>query len=118
MFCSNLAQNFDQFRDHACTNNETFKYWDTFICLKQQVENLVRVDRDGNWILHLQAIQALLPIFAAFDSTNYLRWCSLYLEDMYKLPDTTPGVYQAFIDSKFVVKRTHGNFNAVGADYK
>ena len=42
----------------------------------------------------------------------------LYLEDMYKLPDTTPGVYQAFIGSKFLVKRTHGNFNAVGADYK
>ncbi|KAJ8039008.1 hypothetical protein HOLleu_16589 [Holothuria leucospilota] len=111
-----LFSNFDQFIDDARSSNETFKYWDTFIYLIQKVENLVRADRDGDWALHLQAVQALLPIFAAFDSTNYLRWCSLYLEDMYKLPDTAPGVYQAFIAGKFVVKRTHGKFNAVGAD--
>lgn len=111
-----LFSNFDQFIDHARSTNETFKYWDTFIHLIQQVENLVRADRDGDWALHLQAVQALLPIFAAFDSTNYLRWCSLYLEDMHKLPDTAPAVYQAFMAGKFVVKRTHGKFNAVGAD--
>ena len=35
---------------------------------------------------------------------------------MHKLPDTAPGVYQAFVAGKFVVKRTHGKFSAVGAD--
>ena len=111
-----LFRNFDHFIDNAKNSNETFKYWDTFIYLIQQVENLVHADRDGDWTLHLHAIQALLPIFAAFDSTNYLRWCSLYLEDMHKLPDTAPDVYRAFMAGKFVVKRTHGKFNAVGAD--
>ena len=38
--------------------------------------------------------------------------------DMHKLPDTAPApdVYRAFIAGKFVAKRTHGKFNAVGAD--
>ena len=111
-----LFRNFDHFMDDAKNSNETFKYWDTFIYLIQQVENLVHADRDGDWTLHLQAVQALLPIFAAFDSTNYLRWCSLYLEDMHKLPGTAPDVYQAFVAGKLVVKRTYGKFNAVGAD--
>ena len=111
-----LFRNFDHFIDNAKNSNETFKYWDTFIYLIQQVENLVHSDRDGVWTLHLQAVQALLPIFAAFDLTNHLRWCSLYLEDMHKLPDTAPDVYLAFMAGKFVVKRTHGTFNAVGAD--
>ena len=111
-----LFNDFDQFIGHARRSNETFKYWDTFIDLIQQVENLVRADREGDWELHLQAVQALLPIFAAFDSTNYLRWCALYLEDMHKLPVTAPNVYQAFTAGKFVVKRTYGKFNAVGAD--
>ena len=111
-----LFRNFDHFIDNAKNSNETFKYWDTFIYLIQQVENLVHSDRDGDWTLHLQTVQALLPIFAAFDSTNYLRWCSLYLEDMHKLPDTAPDIYRAFMAGKFVVKRTHGKFNAVGAD--
>ena len=35
---------------------------------------------------------------------------------MHKLPDTAPDVYRAFMAGKFVVKRTHGKFNAVGAD--
>ena len=111
-----LISNFDQFVDRARSSSETFKYWDTAIHFIQQVENLVRADRDGDWALHLQAVQALLPIFAAFDSTNYLRWCSLYLEDMRKLPVTAPGVHQAFLAGKFAVKRTTGSFNAVGAD--
>ena len=66
--------------------------------------------------MHLQTVQSLLPIFAAFDSTNYLRWCSLYLEDMRKLPSTAPEIHQAFQEGKFVVKRTPGHFNSVGAD--
>jgi hypothetical protein len=64
----------------------------------------------------MQAVQAFLPIFAAFDSTNYLRWCSLYVEDMHKLPVNAPGVYQVFSDGKFVVMRTQGMFNALCAD--
>lgn len=111
-----LFSNFNQFIDVARSSNETLKYWDTFIYMMQQVENLVRADRDGDWELHLQAVRALLPIFAVFDSTNYFRWCSLYLEDMQKLPDTAPGVNQAFMTGAFVVKRTQGKFNAVGAD--
>ena len=66
--------------------------------------------------MHLQAVLDLLPIFAALDSTNYLRWCSLYLEDMHELPDTAPEIYHAFQEGKFVVERTPGNFKSVGAD--
>ena len=35
---------------------------------------------------------------------------------MHKLADTAPEVYKVFIAGKFVVKQTHGKFNAVGAD--
>jgi hypothetical protein len=38
----------DKFIGQASSNNETVKYWDTFICLIQHVENLVRADRDGD----------------------------------------------------------------------
>ena len=87
---------FDHCIDVAKNSNETFKYWGTFIYLMQKFENLVRADRDGDWVLHLQTVQALLPIFAAFVSTNYLRLCSLYLEDMHKLADTAPEVYNSW----------------------
>ena len=61
-------------------------------------------------------MQALLAIFMAFDSTNYVRWGSFYLEDMHKLPQTAPDIHKAFKEGKFVIKRTPGNFRATGAD--
>ena len=42
--------------------------------------------------------------------------CSLYLENMHKLEQTSPTVHQAFVDGKFPVKRTPGCFNVVGGD--
>ena len=67
-----------------------------------QLENLIRSDREGNWDLHLQTVQALLPIFLGFDSTKYIRWGSLYLENLRNLPQTAPEINIAFQDGKFV----------------
>ena len=113
---SDLIHEFDQYILQCSKESETFKYWDTFLHLMSYLENLVRSDREGNWNLQLQSIQDLLPLFAAFNSTNYLRWCSLYLEDMKRLPETAPGIHTAFMEGKFAVKRTPGCFKAVGAD--
>ena len=40
----------------------------------------------------------------------------LYLEDMLRLPETAPRIYQVFLQGQFVVKRTPGMFKAVAAD--
>ena len=111
-----LIDDFVDFVSQNSKRSETFRYWSNFILLMSQVENLIRSDREGNWSLQLQSTQNLLPLFAAFDSTNYLQWCSLYLEDMYRLPSTAPTIHQAFMEGKFVIKRTPGRFKAVGAD--
>ena len=114
--CSVLIENFDAFIAENCDGNETFRFWNSFINMMSKLENLVRSDRQGDWNLQLQSIKDLLPLFAAFDSTNYLRWCSLYLEDMYRLPETSPTTHNAFMEGKFSIKRTPGCFKAVGAD--
>ena len=80
------------------------------------LRDLVRADREGNWDLHLHSVQAILPLFAGCDRINYLRWGSVYLEDMRRLPEVAPSVYVSFKEGKFVVKRTEGKFTAVGAD--
>ena len=79
-------------------------------------KDLVRADREGDWHLHLQSVEAVLPYFAVFDSIHYLRWRSLYLEDMKKLPETAPVVHDNFMAGHFVVKRPSIPFPAVAAD--
>ena len=101
---SELVDEFERFISKCCEESETFRYWNTFLHLVSHLENLIRSDREGNWNLQVQAIQDLLPLFAAFDSTNYLRWCSLYLEDMRRLPEIAPEVHSEFMEGRFAVK--------------
>ena len=79
------------------------------------MRNLVWADHEGDWNLHLHTVQCILPFFAIFDCVNYLLWYSLCLEDMLRLPDTAPGIHQAFLQGQFVVKRTPGKFKTVAA---
>ena len=65
-----------------CTQSETFSYWNTVINMVHILKDLVRADREGNLELHLRSIQLALPMFAGCDRINYLRWASVYLEDM------------------------------------
>lgn len=62
------------------------------------------------------ALEQLIPQFAAFDATNYLRWSALYLEDMKRISIVAPEILENFQKGKFVVKHTQGKFKSVGAD--
>ena len=45
-----------------------------------------------------------------------LRWGSVYLGDLRKLPEDAPTVYENFKAGKFVVKRTQGKCDSVSGD--
>ena len=42
----------------------------------------------------------------------------IYLEHMYRLPETAPSVYEHFWSGNFSIKDKPGRFNAVGGDQK
>ena len=111
-----LCSDFKQFIEELCNKCETAKYWNTFIEMVSLIKDLIRADREGDWELHLYTVQRLLPLFAIFDKVNYLRWASLYLEDMRRLPETHPEVHRQFMEGNFVVKRTAGLFKAIAVD--
>ena len=111
-----MIDDFNTFRSERSEMSETFAFWDRFVQMICILKDLVRADREGNWALHLHSVQAVLPLFAGCDRINYLRWGSVYLEDMRKLPEYAPSVYENFQAGKFVVKWTEGRFNSVGAD--
>ena len=116
--CSDqFVNNFEEFKAAGKHKSETFECWDTFTPkMVSLLKDLIQADREGNWNLHLQTVQACLPVFVLFDCTNYLCWCFLYLEDMRQLPETTPELHRNFLAGKFVVKQNPGLFRAVGAD--
>ena len=81
--------------------------------------DLLGADREGSWELHLEAMQCALYEFAAWDSTNYLRWGSLYLEDAKNLSVTALSVFRNFSEGhSFSITDKPGRFSAVGGDQK
>ena len=44
------------------------------------VKSLIKVDRDGDFFLHIKAVSEVLRIFASLDGSNYLRCATVYYE--------------------------------------
>jgi len=72
-----------------------------------------RAQRDGNWLLHLQAFKSMLPYFYWYNQTNYARWEVIYLNEMNQLPQEVKEESKA---GNFVVKRSPHRFNQVEPD--
>ena len=79
------------FRENGKMKSKQFLYWNNFIeKVFLVLRDLTRSHREGNWQLHLSAIQRGLPLVFAFDRTNYKRWLPLYFEDCLSLPIKYP----------------------------
>ena len=56
----------------------------------------IRAERTGNWALHLQAIQEMLPYLAASDHNLYAKSARVGLQQMSNLKTQHPNVQQRF----------------------
>ena len=45
--------------------------------------------------LYLATLNEIMPLFALYDQTDYLGWCSIYLYDMQNLKKSALHVYTA-----------------------
>lgn len=98
-----MVEDINNFIKTRSCSNEYFNYWTKFLQMMAIVNDLLRADQEGIWELRFDAVQRALYIFAAFDSPNYQRWTSLYMEDMQQLPETTPSVYKNFSSGNFSI---------------
>ena len=82
------------------------------------VYDLLRADRDGMWGLLYSVLSiSLLHLILQITSVGALS-TMFYLEDMRKLPDTAPFVYEHFSSGNVPIKDKPGRFNAVEGDQK
>ena len=113
-----LMADFKEFSKQACENSDMCLYLEGLIENITHLKALIAADREGDWEGHLLAVQNLLPIFRECDSINYLRYATLYLEMMRRLPDDHPEIYEKFKAGNFVVNESKKAFSAVSPDMK
>lgn len=104
------------FNEFVESQSVNVKYWFSYLELVNILLEFLYAERTGNWPLHLESFQKMLPWFFVYDHTNYSRWGCIYLSDMKNLEDMAPTVYKEYMEGQFVVKRLSGDFNKISVD--
>ena len=78
--------------------SKTSQLWLNYQRMVAMVRMLIKADRTGSWLMHLQAVSECLPVFAAAGQFNYLTSAYYYLQQMNNLEGKHPDVYQKFLD--------------------
>ena len=111
------SSEFEVFQTNGEKASNQFAFWNGFIKrIYPVLQDLTRSHREGNWPLHLSAVQCALLLSFAFDRTNWKRWLPLYFEDCLSLPERYPSIHENFLQGEFVVKLTKRKGSAVPVD--
>ena len=103
-------------KDLLAANSKTSKLWLNYQHMVGISRSLVAADRMGCWELHLSAIAACLPVFAAAGHSNYLKSSRLYLQKMLALENDHPEIYQKFKSGFHVIRRGNQYWTGLGSD--
>ena len=98
----------------AASHNRTVKLWVN--CLINPVLTImkyVRAEREGDWPLHLAAVNEMMPLFFAASHFNYARYGLYYLRAMAEMPED---VRQHFMKGEHTMHHNPGLFNGIWSD--
>ena len=90
--------------------------WVSFLQMVQILLDFARSIKLGDWKLHLQSTEHMLPWMFTYDRPNYARFLTYYMVTMQKLPETHPSIHQEFEAGHFSVRRQQGKFNKIPSD--
>ena len=87
--------------------SKTSQLWLNYQRMVGMARMLIKADRAGSWLVHLQAMFNCLTVFAAAGHFNYLRSSHFYLQQLSNLEEKHPDVYRKFLDGFHVVRRSN-----------
>lgn len=91
-------------------NGDLSAFWMSYLDIVGEILlGLIRASREGNWDLHMSAIQKLIPWCFAYDRVNYSRYLPVYLAQMNNLQRDHPEVKEQFDNGAFAVQLSDGN---------
>ena len=100
----------------SSTENPQFKYWPTITELELLMCRFIRSLREGHFPLYVQVCDELCTWFRVIDHTNYARWLSVHVRDMFQLSETHPDIHAKFLKGTFVVQKSPQKFSLIGKD--
>ncbi|CAG2207340.1 unnamed protein product [Mytilus edulis] len=96
--------------------SRTAKLWLQYSEMVQVLRQFIKAERTGNWPLHLQSIQEMLPFLAASGHNLYTKTAYVYLMTMQSLDEDHPDVYASFINGNHVIRRSNRYWAGISSD--
>ena len=103
--CCRILDLFTKYLDDLRFNSgQLASFWMSFVDIVEVLLALIRASREGDWLLHLAAVQSIIPWCFAYDRQNYARYLSIYHAQMTRLSETHPMVHQHMVDGGLSVQ--------------
>ena len=104
-----LMTSFDVFFKKIQNQGSMSEYWVSYITMVKTLLDIIRASREGNFLLHLESVEAIIPWCFAYDRTNYSRYLPYYIQSMKELETSKPSVWEYLCDRGFSVQLSSTN---------
>ena len=93
-----------------------FFYWNMVLYLECLLFAFIRSQREGNYKLHVESLQAIIPYMFVMDHFHYARWLSVHVSDLQELQTHSMDTHNAFLDGNFVTQKSSRKFSSMAHD--
>ena len=97
-----------------CNGNPTFMYWDFILRYEMLILIFIAAHRDSNFLLYVEVMEKLTPLFFALDHVNYARWMPVHIRDIKCLPDSIRDEFEK--QGHWVLSKTNKPFSTIPID--
>lgn len=98
------------------SSNRTATLWFEYLNMVSLLHTFIKAERTGDWFLHLQTVQKMLPYLAAAGHNLYVKSAYIYLTEMCELEETHPDVHIFFAAGYHVVRRSNKYWAGLSTD--
>ena len=100
-----LGNTLECLKDTLRSTSRTAELWLRFMDYIEIIKDFICCERLGMGDGHLNAVTALLNLFAATCHIHYAKSARLYVLEMRKFPSTHPWLHQKFVEGYHTVRR-------------
>ena len=97
-----------------CQKSPTFMYWDFILRYETLILIFVRAHREKKFLLYVEVLEKLTPLFFALDHVNYSRWIPVHIRGMKFLPSAIRDQFET--QGHWVLSKTNNKFSAIPID--
>ena len=115
---NDLYDKFLVYKNKMAARGPTAKLWIQLFDLTTLIKQFIEAERTGNWQMHLDTCQRMIPFFCAAFHYKYAEYGYIYIQDMLNLKNIMdPSEYQKFTENGyFTIRRTDKFFSGIFTD--